>query len=114
MGSCKWCNGRGWDSVEGGRRFACPDCDGRGWLPECEYCDEEYSGEYCERCYSDCSACGITTHIEEEWGGLCEDCFYMIEDLKKDINDDTIVCARCGTPVIDSVVKGLYVLLRRT
>ncbi len=103
MGQCKWCNGRGYYTIEGCRSYPCGDCNGRGWLPECDYCDEEYTGEYCPKCYTDCKCCGRTTRLEEDWEGLCEDCFYELDDLRNNCKDDTVVCRRCGSPVITSI-----------
>lgn len=74
MGKCKWCNGRGWDSAEGGRYFSCPDCDGTGNTPECDVCGAEYDGEYCDKCYDVCENCGERTQKEELNNGLCEYC----------------------------------------
>ncbi len=41
---CPWCRGRGFASLEGARRYPCPDCGGSGTLPlddEEEYADDE-------------------------------------------------------------------------
>ena len=74
MGACKYCNGLGWDSMEGGRYFRCPDCNGTGYLEECDNCGEEFDGEYCKECYAECKECGHVTLKEELEHGLCEEC----------------------------------------
>jgi hypothetical protein len=76
MGKCRYCGGRGYQSVERGSSlsYACEDCGGSGWLPECDICGEEYSTEYCERCYTTCDGCGDVFQMEELENGLCEYC----------------------------------------
>lgn len=75
MGTCKWCNGRGYDArLEGGLYCQCGDCNGTGEIPECDICGEEYTTEYCEECYTECEKCGWVTQKDELENGLCEDC----------------------------------------
>jgi hypothetical protein len=76
MGACKWCGGTGRQYVEEGSslNYVCPDCDGQGYLPECDNCGEEYSGEYCEKCYAECEECGEVVLISELNNGFCADC----------------------------------------
>lgn len=84
MGACRYCNGRGWDSVEGGRYFRCPDCGGSGYLEECDCCGAEFDGEFCEKCYAECKECGAVTLKEDLTNNLCEECAEEFEQQQKE------------------------------
>lgn len=75
MGQCKYCSGWGVEYVDGSSlSYRCPDCDGTGYIPECEECGKEYSGNYCEDCYDACIECGEYVPKEEIIDGRCECC----------------------------------------
>lgn len=34
---------------------------------------------------------------------MCEDCFCELNDLRENLSDNTVVCRRCGSPVLMSI-----------
>lgn len=78
--TCRYCGGRGWEHLEGGRSYPCGDCGGTGVVEICERCCNEYAGEYCEVCYVECDECGEIVLIEKTADGLCENCAAMEDE----------------------------------